>query len=265
MAIRLTPTVKWIMIACLAGFLVQQTVDQFMGGNLISWLGLVPSQFMIHQRFWQLFTYPFLHADVTHLLMNMIMLLFFGSELESVWGRSFFLKFYFLCAVTSGVVYLLLQAFVWGGEGLGTPMVGASGAIFGLLMAYGLIFGERTMLLMMLIPMKAKYITWIFAGVQLMTVVFSGRNGLSGAAHLTGMITGFVFLWVRAALAVMKKKNPGKGFGGLNLPKFGKKKSASQAKGHLRLVIDNDSAKKEGYPTVKVEADDDDSDPKTWH
>lgn len=268
MAIRLTPTVKWILIACVASFLIQQTADQFMGGNLLSWFGLIPNQFMINHRLWQLFTYPFLHADVMHLFMNMLMLLFFGSELESVWGRAFFLKYYFLCSTAAGVVYLLLQMFVWGGGGLGTPMVGASGAIFGLLMAYSLIFGERTMLFMMLFPMKAKYVAWIFVGIELMTGIYSGRGGLSNAAHLTGMITGFAFLWVRASLSLMQKKKKGSdGGSGFGLPSFGKKakKAATPKPGHLRLVIDNDPSKKDGYPSVKIETDEDDSDPKTWH
>ena len=112
MSIRLTPAVKALLIACFAAFIVQHTVDQFFNGDLLGWLALVPSGFVVDHRFWQLFTYPFLHGDVMHLFLNLMMLAFIGGELEGVWGTARFLRFFFLCTTSAGILYLLLQVFV---------------------------------------------------------------------------------------------------------------------------------------------------------
>lgn len=250
MYVRLTRAVKAIMIACFVAFVVQNTADQFFGGNLLSIFALVPNGFLLEFRFWQIFTYPFLHGDVMHLFLNLLMLAFIGGELEAVWGTPRFLRFYFFCSTVAGVLYLLLQVMVWGGSGLYTPMVGASGAIYGLLMAYGLLFGERVLLFMLLFPMKAKYFVWILAGVEFMTTVFSGRGGLSSAAHLGGMAAGFGYLWVAAAARV-RKKQAAQASGSAFTRRKKKKKN------HLRLVSPKDAEP----------GDDDDINrgPKTWH
>jgi membrane associated rhomboid family serine protease len=200
MPIRLTRAVKALLIACFAGFLLQQTIDQFFGGDLLGWLGLTPADVILRHRWWQLVTYAFLHADVMHLVFNLLMLVFLGSELEARWGAAFFLRYYFFCLVSAGVVYLLVQPLVLGADGLRTPMVGASGGIYGLLTAYGILFAERTLLLMLLFPMKAKHFVWVLAGIEFLSSLYSGRNGLSSVAHLSGMGAGFGFLWVRARL-----------------------------------------------------------------
>ncbi len=257
MSIRLTPAVKALLIACFAAFIVQHTVDQFIGGDLQGWLALVPSGFVVGHRFWQILTYPFLHADVMHLFLNLMMLAFIGGELEAVWGTARFVRFFFLCTTSAGALYLLLQLFVWGGAGLQMPMMGASGGIYGLLMAYGLIFGERVLLFMMLFPMKAKHFVWILAAVEFMSTVFSGRGGLSGAAHLGGMAAGGAFLWGRAAWAVYKRR---KGEEEAKRPK--RRRGASD---HLRLVVNRPGSR----PGL---GDDDDQkkgpgggNPTTWH
>ncbi len=247
MPIRITPAVKVILIACFVMFIVQQTVDQFMGGDILSWLGLIPSEFVINHRFWQLFTYPFLHGDVMHLFLNLMMLAFIGGELEATWGTPRFLRYFFFCSTFAGLLYLFLQLFVWKGAGLHAPMVGASGAIYGLLMAYGLIFGERTLLFMMLFPMKAKHFVWILAAIEFMSSVFSGRAGLASAAHLGGMVAGFGFLYIRATLIVAKRRRAEAAAS----PKARKKRKSG---GHLKLIIDNDKA-----------GEDDVERPKTWH
>jgi membrane associated rhomboid family serine protease len=241
MPIRLTPAVKALVIACFAAFVVQQTADRWMGTNILSWLALVPSGFVLHFRFWQLVTYAFLHADPMHLFLNMMMLVFIGGELEATWGTARFLRFYFVCVASGGLTYLALQLLINGSEGLYTPMVGASGGIYGLLIAYGLIFGERVLLFMMLFPMKAKHFIWVLALIELMTSVFSSGSSIAGAAHLGGMAAGFAFLWGRAALIVAKRRRA-------EAPPKRKKRSGK----HLKLVIDNDD-------------DDRDDEPKTWH
>jgi membrane associated rhomboid family serine protease len=136
MQLRITPAVKWLLIACVGMFLVQQTGDRFLGTQVLNYLALVPAHFVIDLWLWQIVTYSFLHGDVMHLFLNMLMLVFIGGEIESLWGTRRFLRFYFFCVVVGGLFYLAMQA-VQGG--LGAPMVGASGGIYGLLMAYGLL------------------------------------------------------------------------------------------------------------------------------
>jgi membrane associated rhomboid family serine protease len=256
MPIRLTPAVKALLIACFAGFVIQHTADQFFGTHLLSIFGLVPSAFILNFHIWQIVTYVFLHGDVMHLFLNLMMIAFIGGELEGAWGTKRFVRFFFFCTTMGGLLYLFLQIFLWKGDALHVPMVGASGGIYGLLMAYGLIFGERVLLFMLLFPMKAKYFVWILAGVELMSTVFSGGNKLSGIAHLGGMAAGFGYLWGRATYAVWKRRRLEAPAGRFSKPAK-KKKIQPQ---HLKLVINNKNR-------VQLESTEDDSDdkPPTFH
>lgn len=256
MPIRLTPAVKALLIACFAFFVVQHASDQFFGTNLLGVFALTPISFINGRLFWQIVTYAFLHADVMHLFLNLMMLAFIGGELEATWGTARFLRFYFFCSVTAGLFYIFLAMFAFHGEALHVPMLGASGAIYGLLMAYGLIFGERVLLFMMLFPMKAKYFVWILAAVELMSTVFSGSSGLAGVAHLGGMVAGFGYLWGRATYTVWKKRRiagPGS--------RPAKKKRKIQPK-HLKLVINNQN--KVELESTEPEEDPEDK-PPTFH
>lgn len=261
MPIRITPVVKILLIACFAGFIVQQSADQFLGGHLLSWFGLIPAEFVLHFKFWQVITYSFLHADVTHLVLNLMMLAFIGGEIEARWGMWKFVRYYFACVVAAGFFYVFLQFVVWGQEGLAQPMVGASGGIYGLLMAYGLMFAERQLLFMMLFPMKAKHFVWILVGVEFMTTLFSGRGGLGSAAHLGGMFAGFGYLWFRAYYQRAQRQwTEQKQM--RNAQKTADKRSdrVRQAgkQGKLKLVVDN----QEFDPD---KPDNGDKPPKTWH
>jgi len=242
MQLRISPTVKVLLISFFVVFLVQQTTDQFFGGHLLSFFGLVPRGFMFEGRVWQLFTYSFLHADVLHLILNSMMLAFMASDLEFRWGRKRFLQYYFFCASVAGLLYLFLQVWVWGGSGIETPMIGASGAIYGCLMAYGILFGERVLLFMMLFPMKAKVFIWVLAAVEFLSTIFSGRGGLSSAAHIGGMLAGLGYLWVQSRMLAADRTRAKAPI---------KKKSAK--KKYLKLIVDNKGD------------DDRDPDDKTWH
>ncbi|MBC7386452.1 MAG: rhomboid family intramembrane serine protease [Cryobacterium sp.] len=247
MQMRLSPTVKILLIACFVAFLVQQTVDQFFGGHLLYFFGLVPRSFMFEGKVWQLITYSFLHADPMHLILNMVMLAFVASDIEFKWGRRRFLGYYFFCSIMAGVLYLFLQLFIWKGDGLQTPMVGASGAIYGCLMAYGILFGERTLLFMMLFPMKAKHFIWVLAAVEFLSSVFSGRGGLSSAAHIGGMLAGLGYLWVQSQSAKRASNR-------LSSKKSTNKFALTGKKKHLKLVVDNPDREDERDPNDK-----------TWH
>jgi membrane associated rhomboid family serine protease len=243
MPIRIPRTIWGLIIACMATFIIQQGSAQFAGADLVGVLGLVP-QSVAQGALWQLVTYMFLHADVGHLILNLLMLAFIGSELESVWGRRRFLIFYFFCGVVAGLTYLILQLAFWQAN---VPMIGASGGIYGILLAYGLLFGERVLLFMMLFPMKAKHFIWVLAAVEFLTGLFSGTPGaaLSSVAHLGGMAGGFAYLYGRGAWLVWKRKRD-------SAPSRPRK----PGKSHLKLVKPKDEP-----PPSKSG----DNDPRTWH
>ncbi|MEN9723263.1 MAG: hypothetical protein RJB38_1249 [Pseudomonadota bacterium] len=239
MPVRLSRTILGLLVACVVLFIGEQVALSFLGWDLTRALGLVP-QSVAGGALWQLLTYGFLHADVTHLVLNLLMLVFIGNELEEVWGVRRFLLFYFFCVVFAGLTYLGLQLLVWQGN---VPLVGASGGIYGLLLAYGLLFGERVLLFMMLFPMKAKHFIWVLAGVEFLTGLFSGTPGaaLSSVAHLGGMAGGFLYLYGRGWWLILRRKRESS------------KRTDRLGKSHLKLVVnDRDRGNKN-------------DDPPTWH
>lgn len=243
MQLRLTKWVKIISIACLGSFLIQQTVDRFIGGNLLGTFALVPSGFVLHLRFWQIVTYMFLHGDVSHLVLNLMMLVFIGSEIEALWGARKFLFFYFFCGVSGGLAYLFLQIFL-GDQAIHTPMVGASAGIYGLLLAYGLLFSERVLLFMMIFPMKAKHFIWVLAAVEFLSTIFASQSNVASIAHLGGMIGGIGYLWGWAAFRVYQRQKA-------NRPPGGKPSKKKEKAGHLKLVVNQEFEKdKDGKPKI---------------
>jgi membrane associated rhomboid family serine protease len=248
MPIRLTPAVKGLLIACFATFIVQQTVDQFFGGNFLGTFGLLPGAVLYSGHIWQLFTYSFLHADVIHVFFNLMMLAFIGAELEQTWGTARFLRYYFFCTTIAALFYVFLALVM---RSALPPMVGASGGIYGLLMAYGLIFGERVMLFMMLFPLKAKHFVWILAAIEFLTSIFAGRGGLASIAHLAGMGAGFAYLWGRATWTVVQKQR--------NQSNLAMQRTKRLKNSNLKLVKGEMKKPGEG-------SENDDSDnPRTWH
>ncbi len=177
-------------------------------------LGFVPD--LVNKKFFihQFFTYMFIHSDgVFHILFNMLVLWMFGSELEQLWGRKFFLTYYLVCGVGSaGVYWICMNVYLLLGGQVSfsqVPVVGASGAIFGLLLAYGWIFGERLVLFMLFVPMKARTFTILIAAVELLTVLSSGFGSpMANLSHLGGLISGFLFLYLRRMYAESQTQNP---------------------------------------------------------
>ena len=149
--------------------------------------GLVPKLVWSHLKIWQPFTYMFFHGDIWHVLINMFVLWMFGSELERVWGKKNFLRFYFITGIGSGLGTMLfgLQSTI--------PIVGASGAIYGVLLAYGIMFPNRTVYLYGIIPIKS---IWFVIGIGVIAF-FSSFNNVTNISHLThlfGMIIGYLYL-----------------------------------------------------------------------
>ena len=140
---------------------------------------------------WQLVTYGFLHGDFMHILFNMLMLWMFGRELEVVMGGQRFLIYYLTCIVGAGLVQLVVA----GMQGGFYPTIGASGGVFGILLAFGMAFPNRTILLLIPpIPMKAKYLVVLAGLMELYFGVSGARPGIANFAHLGGMVFGFLLL-----------------------------------------------------------------------
>ena len=142
---------------------------------------------------WQLVTYGFLHdtRSLMHIIFNMLMLWMFGRELERMMGARRFPTYYMVCVIGAGLVQLLVGVV----RGWGVPTIGASGGVFGILLAYGMAFPNRMIMLMFPpIPMKAKYFV-IMLGVFELSIGFSGvNNGVANFAHLGGMLFGFLLI-----------------------------------------------------------------------
>ncbi len=146
---------------------------------------------------WQLVTYGFLHGSPIHLVFNMFMLWMFGRELEILMGARRFLVYFMTCVVGAGVIQLAVSAL----EGSPYPVVGASGGVFGLLLAFGMTFPNRMiMLLFPPIPMKAKYMVILFGILELYLGLSGRAPGIANFAHLGGMLFGFLLLrrWKKA-------------------------------------------------------------------
>jgi len=232
MAVPLTPVVKRLIIICsvvwIAGILILQNLV-FQDDRIVDWFGLVPQRTLFHFWVWQTVTYMFLHStSVFHILFNMLSLWWFGAELETRWGGRFFLAYYLICGVGAGLIYLAgtaIYAMVTGRlDPMITPLVGASGATYGLLLAYGLLFGERMIFFMMLFPMKAKYFTMIIGLVELVTLLdVSKGSKVANLAHLGGLVVGFLFL---AAVARYRAR--------------GSSASGSKRGRRLKLVVNNE-------------------------
>ena len=186
---RLLPVTRALLIANVAVYLLQ-----LVSGNvLMDWLALWPLGYGFMP--WQLLTYGFLHGSLGHLLFNMLALYMFGAPLELTWGPRRFLAYYLICVVGAGLWQLAVG---WWSVSSGGPVyatVGASGGVFGLLLAYGMLFpNQRVMLLFPPIPMKARTFVILF-GVAELVLGFTGwQPGVAHFAHLGGMLFGWLVI-----------------------------------------------------------------------
>jgi len=175
-------------------FALQQMNPRFMFVNFALWPAMTPeSPFMP----WQLLTYGFLHGNLTHIAFNMFGLWMFGRELEMLMGPQRFLTYFLVCVVGAGFVQLLVA----GVQGGLYPTVGASGGVFGILLAYGMTFPNRIVVpLFPPIPMRARTFVIVFGLLELYLGVSGGAPGVANFAHLGGMLFGFLLLrrWARA-------------------------------------------------------------------
>ena len=175
-----------VLVSVNFGIFILQTLSNA-EGLFFPLFGLVPRMVWSELMIWQPFTYLFFHGGIWHVLINMFVLWMFGSELERLWGKNHFLKFYFVTGVGSGLLTMLfsLQSI--------TPIVGASGAVYGVLLAYGLTYPNRQIYLYGIIPIKS---IWFVIGIGMIAFMSSFNNisQVSHITHLSGMLIGYLML-----------------------------------------------------------------------
>ncbi len=190
---RMTRGVQWLLIANTALFLLYFLAVRFGGGDFFLTLTLVPKSVVGSFAIWQLVTYMFLHSPYGfwHILVNMLTLWMFGTPLESVWGTRRFLQFYFFCGVGAGICVVLLNL-VFGD--MRSRTLGASGAIYGLLLAFGMLFPRAMIYFFGLFPLEARWYVALTAIIVFLSTIADSGGGVSHIAHLGGMVFGFAWL-----------------------------------------------------------------------
>jgi len=195
---NLPPVVKALLIANGLVFLLQMVVSPQALAPFMLWpLGSSAGDPYAVTEFlpWQVLTYSFMHGSFAHLLFNMLALLIFGAQLEHTWGERRFLTYYVVCVVGAALCQLAVGAWVISQGNPAYPTIGASGGVFGLLLAYGMLFPhQRVMLLIPPIPMKARTLVIVYGVIELL-LGFSGlQPGVAHFAHLGGMLFGWLLI-----------------------------------------------------------------------
>jgi len=205
----LTPVIKKLMIIMGAVFLLQMVVSQWIN----FYLGLVPILVWKKYFLWQLFTYIFLHGGLSHLLFNLLALWMFGGELESYWGSRKFFQYFLFCGIGAGICTVAFSPYQF------IPVIGASGAIYGILLAYGWLFPNRLIYIYFLFPIPAKYMVIIYGLIELFSSMEGTGGGIAHLTHLGGLLFGLLYmayptLRQRIRRAYYKRKWSQKGPGG---------------------------------------------------
>jgi membrane associated rhomboid family serine protease len=184
---RITPGVRALLIANVTVFGLQVLARLTGGEGIEPIFGLTPAQVFQSGWAWQLVTYMFLHSTdwLGHLLLNMLMFWMFGTEIERRWGTRAFVKYYLLCGIGAG---LTTCAFFYD-----SMTIGASGAVFGVMLAYGLTFPNRQILFWFIFPMRAISFVLLCAGVEMFSLL-GLRDGVAHWAHLGGMLFGYLYM-----------------------------------------------------------------------
>lgn len=182
----ITPAIKNLIFVNVIIFLMT-FLNQSLGQVLINNFALNPVDVIYKFKIWQLVTYMFLHDpySIMHILFNMIFLWMFGVELEREWGTKEFLKYYFITGIGAGIINLLVS---------GAPTIGASGAIYGVMLAYALRFPNRMIYVYFLFPVKLKYFMAFLVLVQFFSTFSPYSDGVAHAAHLGGVVIGYAYL-----------------------------------------------------------------------
>lgn len=178
-------------------YLIQAYGGQNIESLIIYFLGLSPAAVIQKGFIWQLVTYMFPHGSFWHFFMNMYAVMLFGMSVEQAWGSKKFLAYYFFTGVGAGITIFIINYFIIGGAAQYIPTVGASGAVFGLLLAFGILFPDAQLLLFFVLPIRAKYLVVLYGGIELYMMVSSGGgSGISHVGHLGGILFGGIYFLV---------------------------------------------------------------------
>ncbi|HEX4807440.1 MAG TPA: rhomboid family intramembrane serine protease [Bryobacteraceae bacterium] len=192
---RFPAGLKWLLIVNLGIFFINFILQASDAGRFLQNFALVPASVVQTFAIWQVVTYMFLHASIGHILWNMLALWLFGVQIERLWGTAKFLRFYFICGISAGLA-VIVGAYLFGGTEI--PTVGSSGAIYGLLAAYAVLFPDQTILFGFLIPMKSKYFVMIIGAIVFLQSYWAAVGGkgsnVAVIAHLGGLVVGYLLL-----------------------------------------------------------------------
>ncbi|WP_045736751.1 rhomboid family intramembrane serine protease [Xanthomonas sp. MUS 060] len=194
---RLPPVTQALLISNVVVFLLQISLGTATFAPLMLWPIGLSDPFSSGQSFqiWQLLTYAFLHGGFSHLLFNMLALYMFGGPLEQTWGNKRFLTYYLVCVIGAGLCQLLVGWWMLSNGSAPYPTLGASGGIFGLLLAFGMLFpNQQVMLLFPPIPMKARTFVIVFGALELVMGFAGWEPGVAHFAHLGGMLFGWLMI-----------------------------------------------------------------------
>jgi membrane associated rhomboid family serine protease len=213
----LTPAVRALIVLNVAGYLLSLAVPR-----VSLWLGLVPALVVERWWIWQPVSYMFLHGGLFHLLFNMLVLWMFGVDLERLWGTRFFARFYFVAGIGAAFTTLLasLLPFGFADTLYASVTVGASGAIYGLLVAFAMMYPHRPIYMYFLFPIPARVFVLIVGAISFLSSISDAGDGVAHATHLGGLVVGYLYLagrrgqivstvrsqWLRWRMARLRRK-----------------------------------------------------------
>lgn len=226
---NLPPATRWMVLASFGGWVLEMGF----GGTLNYYFGLVPALVTDSGWIWQIFTYIFIHAGFWHFLFNAFMLWMLGSAIEPVLGTRKFIVYFMFCGA---VAALFTVAFSHGSL---RPVVGASGAIYGLLYAFAALYPDQTIYMYFLFPMTARQFVYLMAGLSLVLSFSTPNSGVANFTHLSGLAAGWLYfkapLWFGGARETGYKEEA---------------EEASKEKDRVDAILEKISSKGEGSLTA---------------
>jgi len=190
-------------------FIIDGQITNNQMSAMTFYLGLTPGVIIQEGYVWQFFSYMFLHGGFFHIFLNMYALLIFGIPIEQTWGSKKFVIYYIFTGVGAGITIFVVNLFL-SSTAYAIPTIGASGAVFGLLLAFGLLFPEAELLIFFFLPIKAKYLVILYGALELYSLYTSGGEGsISHSGHLGGLLFGIIYFVAMRKHAIKFKSKTG--------------------------------------------------------
>ncbi len=192
----ISPAVKALIITNITVFVIVALLGTSLRLFVTETLGLVPGAVLKQLFLWQPVTYMFLHGTIGHIFFNMLALWMFGTELERIWGTPAFLRYFFITGIAAAATTIVVSLLPFESTSplFNAVTIGASGAIYGLLLAYGLTFPNRAIYVYFIFPVPAKYLVMIMGGIALLSSIGDVGGGIAHITHLGGLVAGYVLL-----------------------------------------------------------------------